>query len=89
MKKKSEEVTRISYREKAWRSLAKTLSWRITATLTTMIISYLIIGDLTIASLIGGFEFFSKMLLYYIHERLWNKIHFGFETKPPPTDYQI
>ena len=76
-------------REKPWRSLAKTLSWRITATLTTLSIAYLITGSLTTASIIGGLEFFVKMLLYYLHERLWNRIHIGVEPDRPPPDYQI
>ena len=78
-------------REKHWRSLAKTISWRITATLTTLVISYLVTGSLALAGIIGGFEFFSKIFLYYMHERIWNNVRMGIDTKPPApgSDYQI
>jgi len=55
-------------------SLAKTTTWRITATLTTIIIAYFIIGDVQAALAIGGIEFFAKMVIYYLHERIWNRI---------------
>ena len=82
-------------REKHWRSMAKTISWRITATLTTLLISYLVTGSLALAGLIGGIEFFSKIFLYYMHERIWNKIRLGIDFKSfpsdsdPGSDYQI
>ena len=74
--------------EKHWRSVVKTISWRITATSTTLVISYFITGSLALASLIGGIEFFSKIFLYYIHERIWNKVQLGIELKSS-SDYQI
>lgn len=55
-------------------SLAKTTTWRVTATLTTIIIAYFIIGDVEAALAIGGIEFFAKMVIYYLHERIWNRI---------------
>ena len=54
------------------RSLAKAITWRITATLTTAIIAYIITGELNTAVLIGGIEFFIKFVIYYAHERAWN-----------------
>jgi uncharacterized membrane protein len=53
------------------RSIIKSLSWRITATITTMLIAYLITGNYEIAIKIGGIEVFLKLLIYYLHERLW------------------
>jgi len=58
------------------RSIAKSLTWRITATLTTILIAYFIIGDVTTAMTIGGIEFFAKMLIYFLHERAWNMMKF-------------
>lgn len=72
--------------EKASRSIAKTVSWRTVGTLDTIIISYFITGDLTMAASIGSIELFTKMGLYYFHERAWNKISFGKVKEP---DYQI
>ncbi|KIX19831.1 hypothetical protein SY27_17445 [Flavobacterium sp. 316] len=54
-------------------SAYKTITWRILGTIDTVIISYLMTGNFKIAFSIGGFEVFSKMILYFIHERVWTK----------------
>jgi len=56
------------------RSLAKALSWRITATLTTALIAYIVTGELDTAVMIGGVEFILKFIIYYGHERTWHRI---------------
>ena len=61
-------------KESKLRSLGKAITWRITATLTTIIIAWLLIGDVNVAMAIGSIEFFAKFIIYYIHERVWNKI---------------
>lgn len=63
--------------ENHYRSLAKSISWRVTGTLDTMLISFLITGKLKWALSIGAVELFTKMFLYYVHERIWNGIAFG------------
>jgi uncharacterized membrane protein len=55
------------------RHLAKTITWRLIGTLDTVVLSWYISGDSSIAIQIGGFELISKMLLYYFHERSWFK----------------
>ena len=65
------------FKESKLRSVVKSLSWRLLATLTTVLIVYIFIGDTKIAFSIGGIEVFLKMLVYFIHERLWEKIRFG------------
>ena len=52
--------------------ILKSISWRIIATITTIIIAWIISGDITTGFTIGGFEFFLKLALYYIHEKVWN-----------------
>lgn len=54
-----------------WHSLAKAFSWRVVATLTTAAIAYAITGEVDTALLIGGIEFFLKIGIFYVHERLW------------------
>ncbi|AXO81221.1 DUF2061 domain-containing protein [Olleya aquimaris] len=73
--KGTEEVD--TAQEKIKRSLLKTISWRIIGTLDTVLISYLITGTLKMAISIGGIELVSKMVLYFFHERAWNKIKWG------------
>lgn len=55
------------------RHLAKTITWRILGTIDTIVLSWFILGDSSMAFKIGGFELITKMLLYYFHERLWFK----------------
>jgi uncharacterized membrane protein len=56
------------------RSLAKGITWRFVATMTTVIIAWLVTGETSIAFQIGFFEFFAKVGIYYIHERIWARI---------------
>lgn len=65
-------------KERHSRSVAKAISWRVTGTLDTIIISFLITGGQTkIAISIGFVELFTKVALYYVHERVWNRLSFG------------
>ena len=64
-------------RESHLRSILKSLSWRITATLTTMLIVYVITGKISFALKIGAVEICVKVLIYYFHERLWQLIPLG------------
>ncbi|NCO00845.1 MAG: DUF2061 domain-containing protein [Epsilonproteobacteria bacterium] len=75
-------------REKHYRSIIKTISWRAVGTLDTMIISYFITGNLIMAVSIGSIEVVTKMILYYFHERAWNASNFG-RYKPTQNDYSI
>ena len=59
------------------RHLLKTFSWRAIGTLDTIIIGWLITGNPLTALKIGGAEVFSKMLLYFGHEKIWYKINYG------------
>jgi len=56
------------------RSLAKALTWRVTATLTTTLITYIITCEVRTAVIVGGIEFVLKFAIYYVHERAWNLI---------------
>jgi len=57
----------------AKRHVAKTITWRIIATLDTILIAYLLTRNIKIGLSIGGIEVITKMLIYFIHERLWYK----------------
>jgi len=73
--------------EKPYRSIVKAISWRATGTLDTILISLLITGKIRMALSIGFVELFTKIALYYVHERVWNKIAFGREK--PGRDFEI
>ena len=63
--------------EAHYRSILKSISWRIVGTMDTIIISWLITGQVKTALAIGSIEVVTKMILYYFHERTWNKIKWG------------
>lgn len=56
------------------RHLAKTITWRVIGTLDTILLSYLITGNMKVGFTIGFIEMFTKMVLYYTHERAWYKL---------------
>ena len=59
------------------RSLLKAVSWRLLGTIDTIVISFILSGQIKMALSIGGVELFTKIALYFFHERVWNKIKFG------------
>jgi len=59
------------------RSAAKAVTWRITGTADTFIISLLITKKPVVAASIASLEVLTKTVLYYFHERIWNKISWG------------
>ena len=63
--------------EAHYRSVIKSISWRIVGTIDTIAISWLITGQVKTALAIGSIEVVTKMILYYFHERTWNKIKWG------------
>lgn len=65
------------YRETNTRSIAKGFSWRLFATTTTVIIVYVFFGRLDLAIAAGIIETISKVLLYYAHEKIWQRIRWG------------
>ena len=63
--------------ETGLRSLVKAYSYRMCGTTTTVIISYIVTGKLIISLTIGASEIVIKPLVYWFHERVWNKINWG------------
>ena len=64
-----------------WRHLAKTVSWRVVGTADTMTLAWLISGDPFIGLKVGLVEVVTKMLLYYLHEKVWYRSNFGLKER--------
>ena len=64
------------------RSIVKALSWRFLATLITVCVAFFITGKVHVAFEIGIFDTVIKLALYYLHERIWNRLPFG-QVQPP------
>jgi uncharacterized membrane protein len=62
------------------RALAKAISWRVFGTLGTSAIVLTFTGRWDLALSIGGAETVAKIALYFLHERLWERIAFGHTT---------
>ena len=66
------------------RSFAKAVSWRVFASLDTFVLAFLVTGRLSWGASIAGAEVFTKLALYYFHERAWAHVQWGLkETRTP------
>jgi uncharacterized membrane protein len=68
------------------RSFAKSISWRILAGFITAGVALAMTGQLEFAAKIGLVDTTVKLLIYFLHERIWNKINYGRVTTP---DYEV
>jgi uncharacterized membrane protein len=57
------------------RHIAKAITWRLVGTIDTILLSWLITGNPLTGLKIGFSEVLTKMILYYLHERVWFKIN--------------
>ncbi len=65
-----EEKKGINGREHLF-SFLKGVSWRVVGTIDTIIISYFVTGKIHLALSIGSIEVFTKIALFYFHDRAW------------------
>ncbi|MDH5599088.1 MAG: DUF2061 domain-containing protein [Cyclobacteriaceae bacterium] len=70
LKKGLEKIRRPGHTQ----SLTKAISWRIVGTLDTLFISFFITGELVWALSIASVELFTKIILFYMHDRVWEFI---------------
>ena len=71
------KIGRLKEKVKRGRSLFKAMTWRIIASLDTFFLSYIITGRFDWATSIAIFEIITKAIIYYFHERAWNKVKWG------------
>ena len=65
------------------RHIGKTITWRMVGTMDTIIISWIISGNPMTGLKIGLSEVLTKMVFYYIHERMWHKSKYGLKKSEP------
>ena len=68
------------------RSIAKAISYRTLGSLSTALIVFIFSGDLKVSAGVGALDVVMKMVLYYLHERIWNHISYG---RQRPPEYEI
>ena len=59
------------------RSLVKSITWRIICIAVSVVTAFLITSRLDVAAAIGTIYNAVTMVLYYFHERAWNKIQWA------------
>ncbi len=64
------------------RSFAKGATWRIIGTADTILLSFLFTEAIEKALKIGWIELFTKIFLFYLHERIWDRLSFGKSENP-------
>ena len=62
------------------RHIGKTITWRMVGTIDTMLLAWWISGNPLTGMKIGVAELFTKMIFYYVHERIWHKSRYGLTT---------
>ncbi|MBT8083605.1 MAG: DUF2061 domain-containing protein [Woeseia sp.] len=67
----------IDDRESRLRSLLKAVTYRITGTITTALLVYFITGEWRLALAVGAIEPVVKVIIYYVHERVWQLVPRG------------
>tara|TARA_Y100001968_G_C19122202_1_gene602532 strand:- start:155 stop:460 length:306 start_codon:yes stop_codon:yes gene_type:complete len=72
-------LTRLNMKYTRNRVLAKSFVWRIIATLTGALVTFLLTGEIETAGMFIVIEFPLKMIIYYAHERGWEAISWGKE----------
>ena len=65
------------FHEAHTRSFAKAVSWRMTGSLDTFVLSLLITGSFKFAGGIAATELLTKIVLFYLHERAWHYVPWG------------
>ena len=65
------------FEESKARSVVKALSWRTIATLTTTVLVFVFTRRVDLAVTVGAVEAIAKIMLYFVHERVWDKLTFG------------
>jgi len=59
------------------RTSTKTTTWRVIASMDTMLLGWIFTGNIATAISIGSLEVVTKLILYFFHERVWSKLSFG------------
>ena len=65
--------------ESSWRSLAKAFCWRAVGSFGTVTLAFTLTHDSALTAIIGGGEVLTKIVVFYLHERVWARIGFGLD----------
>jgi uncharacterized membrane protein len=69
------------------RSIVKSISWRFFAAVITSLVVFFMTGKMEFAAKVGMIDTAIKLVVYFAHERIWNKINYG--RVPAAPDYEV
>ena len=75
--------------ESQTRTIIKTVSWRIFGTLITAAVVWKMTGRAELGLSVGTLDCLIKLIGYYLHERAWNSIGFGYQADPAPHSFDL
>ena len=70
---------KLEFYERAMRSLGKVVTWRVLVTVTNFVGGWLASGSWQVGLGVVSFALVVNSVLYYFHERAWNRIDAGKE----------
>ena len=71
------------------RALLKSLTYKSLSTISTFLAAWFITGNLAIGMTLGLFEVTFKLLLYYLHEKVWFKVNYGMKYSKNKKDKKL
>ncbi|MFX1318370.1 MAG: DUF2061 domain-containing protein [Promethearchaeota archaeon] len=60
------------------RSIIKGITWRLLASLSTIIVTFILTGNIVFAGILGSLDTIIKFIEYFLHERIWSWIPWGY-----------
>jgi len=63
--------------DKSYRSFVKAITWRITGSIDTFFLTFIVTNKFDFALSISFLEVFTKTLLFWVHERIWDRVRWG------------
>jgi uncharacterized membrane protein len=78
------------FQESIARSAIKAATWRITGTIVTVSVAFVVTRKGVVALTVGSVDFLLKLVLFWAHERAWNRIDFGkHEVRAPMNAHDV
>lgn len=74
------------HREKRTRSVAKAVTYRLVSIIMDSTIAYAITRDTEKTALLVIISNVISIMVYFVHERVWNRIHWGKHSLGTPED---
>lgn len=79
--KRSTLLAKPAWSESHARSVAKAVTWRVVGTFATSLLVFVFTRRLVLSLAVGAVEFLSKIGLFWMHERIWDRIPVGKRTE--------